>query len=683
MRSRSTLVPVIGMIFQSAAPTAAFDRSEAVFIESDVVHLFCEVFLDTNEDGVRQQGESGLPGVFVTNGVDLIATDTQGRAAISVDRAVYRFATLTIPAGHWPTTSWYAPLPIGSPPPALVEFGLKEFPQTASDPIRWVHISDTQTESWGEIPAVEEDFQQINKLADPPLFLINTGDLVEVGSDTTHWNHYLDQLTTSAWPVFHIPGNHDTLGTGPPLGNYELYVGPPYYNLRAGSWNFLFLNTERPAAASPRQDRWLEHAIAATPPGTRHVAFQHRALSELPSADAVRLADLGIEATFSGHWHALQIARHRQGVLDFNLSRTSVGPLDRTPRSFAIVTLDASSGIDYELRRLRVDHRATVVHPRPDQEVGGDRLEVLVQAYDTSSPVRDLAVVVQTGPYSSSANAMSQEGISLWRAMVPVDGVPWGNARAMVTGAFDDGTPIQLEVSFVRSEVVSIRRELGEDWPMFRKSAGGSSFTATPVDPPLALAWATPLPGMVALNSPVVGGGRVFLGCRTESADLDDSGILCCDAATGAPLWYHSLPGGIALAPSVAEDLLLVSTMTDSIFALDAATGDIAWSGRTPGNKYKMTAPVWSGDDSWFGSEPTPVEIDWRSGMSRWTTEPLGSIWYPAIYSAPAVSPQRVYFSFYGTPGASRDGFSVVNRASGMVVHAENGSFRSPIWTGS
>jgi hypothetical protein len=487
------LVPVIGMIFQSAAPSAASDRSEATFIESDVVHLVCEVFLDTNEDGIRQQGESGLPGVFVTNGVDLIATDTQGRVAISVDRGFYRFATLTIPAGYWPTTSWYAPLPIGSPPPALVEFGLKEFPQTASDPIRWVHISDTQTESWGEIPAVEEDFEQINELADPPLVLINTGDLVEVGSDTTHWNHYLDQLTTSA--------------------------------------------------ASPRQDRWLEHAVAATPPGTRHVAFQHRALSELPSADAARFADLGIEATFSGHWHALQIARHRQGVLDFNLSRTSVGPLDRTPRSFAIVTLDASSGIDYELRRLRVDHRATVVHPRPDQEVGGDRLEVLVQAYDTSSPVRDLAVAVQSGAYSTPATAMSQEGTSLWRAMVPVDGVPWGNARAMVTGAFEDGTPIQLEVDFVRSEVVSIRRELGEDWPMFRKSAAGSSFTATPVDPPLALAWATPLPGMVALSSPVVAGGRVFLGCRTESADLDDSGS---SAATPPP----GLRSGITLYPA-------------------------------------------------------------------------------------------------------------------------------------
>jgi outer membrane protein assembly factor BamB len=123
--------------------------------------------------------------------------------------------------------------------------------------------------------------------------------------------------------------------------------------------------------------------------------------------------------------------------------------------------------------------------------------------------------------------------------------------------------------------------------------------------------------------------------------------------------------------------------MTDSIFALDAATGDIAWSARTPGNEYKMTAPVWSGDDSWFGSEPTPVEIDWRSGKPRWTTEPLGNIWYPAIYSVPALSAQHVYFSFYGTPGALPDGFSVVDRASGTLVHTENGSFRSPIWTGS
>jgi outer membrane protein assembly factor BamB len=646
-----------------------------------VVQVPCVVYLDENEDGVRQVGEPSLEGVFVTNGETVVPTDVNGSVSVAVDPAVYRFATLTVPAGYWPTTSWFHRVDSESSPDT-VRFGLKTFPATAADPVRWVHISDTQTQSWGQAPDVAQDLAEINALADPPAFLVNTGDLVEVGSDTAQWEHYLSQIATSLYPVLGVPGNHDTLGTGPILENYEKYAGPPYYDLRAGSWHFVFLNSEVPDVSTPAQDTWMSNAVAATPPGLHRVLYRHRMLAGTSSATVQSYVDHGFVAGFSGHWHALSISRHRLGIMDFNLSRTSMGPLDRTPRSFAIVELRSDGSIDYSLRRLDVDHRAVITHPQIGEVTGGDSVDVFVQAYDSSSPVALMTGSLSSPSGRSTTFSLSQEGVSLWRGTAAIAALGSGPSDLVVTGHFEDGTPISVHQEVLLGTTIPLLRGPGPDWPMFRKTAAGSSFVATRVSPPLRLAWSTPLPGMVALSSPVVAGGRVLLGCRGESADLSDSGVLCCDARTGSPRWFATIPGGVALAPAVVGSTVLVSSMADSVIALDLSTGASIWRTTAPGNRYKMTAPVYEGGTAWVGSEPTPIQIDVSSGGLSWTSDELGQIWYPAIYSAPAIGPQHVYYGFYGVPGAAIDGFSVVSRATGSLLRHENGSFRSPIWAG-
>jgi outer membrane protein assembly factor BamB len=288
--------------------------------------------------------------------------------------------------------------------------------------------------------------------------------------------------------------------------------------------------------------------------------------------------------------------------------------------------------------------------------------------------------IVSLGGGAISFN-LSQEGLSLWRGTVAVASLEPGAHDLTVTGTFADGSPIQLQQELEYSQVVPIVRAPGGDWPMFRKTAAGSSFVAERITPPLTLIWSRPLPGMVALSSPVVAGDRVLLGCRTESGNLDDSGVLCCNASTGAVHWFTPVPGGVALAPAVVGSTVLVSSMADSVVALDLATGASLWRSSAPGNKYKMTAPVFEGNTAWIGSEPTPIQIDVATGGTTWISEALGASWYPAIYSAPAVGPQYVYYGFYGVRNAPPDGFSIVARSSGSPVHHENGTFRSPIVT--
>jgi hypothetical protein len=148
------------------------------FAAPDSIFVSCRVFHDLNQDGLYQVNEPGLPNKKVTNGVQVFLTSAQGRVDIWVDRAKYRFATLTIPPGYWPTNSWYRWVPVGTSGPDSANFGLKTYTATASDPIRWVHITDTHAQALSYPWRMEDDLEEINELADPPLFLFNTGDLV-------------------------------------------------------------------------------------------------------------------------------------------------------------------------------------------------------------------------------------------------------------------------------------------------------------------------------------------------------------------------------------------------------------------------------------------------------------------------------------------------------------------------
>ncbi len=218
--------------------------------QPDSIFVHCRVFHDLDEDGVRQGGEPGIADVRFTNGVEVLATDALGELDVWVDRALYRFATMTIPAGYWPTTDWYHWVPVGTAGPDTVDFGLRTNPATATDPVHWVHITDTQIKTWGQ-GHLDDDLLEINELAVPPSFLINTGDIVQVGSDSTHWNNYVSQLAASDFPVLHVVGNHDTLGTSTPMAYYELYVGPPYYSVEVGSWHMMIHNNENAAVGTP------------------------------------------------------------------------------------------------------------------------------------------------------------------------------------------------------------------------------------------------------------------------------------------------------------------------------------------------------------------------------------------------------------------------------------------------
>jgi outer membrane protein assembly factor BamB len=645
--------------------------------QADSIAVHCVVFLDSNGDGIRQHGESGLADMRITNGLDVFTTVADGTADLAVDREIYRFATLTIPAGFWPTASFWHWVPVGTAGPDTAEFGLRMRPETAQDPVRWVHITDTHVNVFGSSWRMDEALAQINEVPGA-LCIFNTGDLVDRGSISEQWQNYVQQVATSDLTMFHVVGNHDTVQTATPLEAYEQWVGPPYYSVDLGGWHLVVWNSE---PGSPRQAEWLAADVAASPPALHRALLQHRMSVEVPGSIVTLWRSLGIAHVFSGHWHSYQTTSRPSGIDDYNLSWTIMGPLDRTPRCFNLVTMHANGDVVSDLRRLAVNHRSRVVSPLSQGVARDDVLEVLVQAYDTSSRVAGITATLVGGPIAPSV-ALFAEGISLWRGTLDLGAVSDGTYWIHTNGLFEDGTPI------ARVTPLELRREgrlppaLGGDWPMFRKSPSGSSWTAEPLEPPLSLRWTTPVGGMIALASPVVAGGCVYIGCRAETVP-EEAGVGAFDARTGAPLWFTSLPGGVALAPAIASGVLIVTALADSVYGLDPATGERLWTVSMPGSRYDLSAPVFEGPLAWVGAEPRLRQIVWATGVVRWSSETLGTPFFPYIYGAPAVGGSSIYLGTFGFgPPANESGLSRFDQAAGAREVWENfGAWRSPVAT--
>jgi len=82
-----------------------------------------------------------------------------------------------------------------------------------------------------------------------------------------------------------------------------------------------------------------------------------------------------------------------------------------------------------------------------------------------------------------------------------------------------------------------------------------------------------------SLGAPLVHGGLVLCGALPGR-------VTACSLEDGEIVWQRPIPGLIRAPLAMARDLVLVSTVADTLVALKALTGDFAWGGSPGGAVY-------------------------------------------------------------------------------------------------
>jgi outer membrane protein assembly factor BamB len=208
---------------------------------------------------------------------------------------------------------------------------------------------------------------------------------------------------------------------------------------------------------------------------------------------------------------------------------------------------------------------------------------------------------------------------------------------------------------------LSAETELAADaWPTFRSDASrsGSTIAKISLDADSTPAWNTHLGGR--LTQPIAANGRVYVASRDEYT------LYAIDAASGEILWIHRTGGRIDSPPTLYGDALLVGSADGRVTCLSAEDGAVAWTFLAAPSDQRIGAfdrfeSVWPVHGSVLVHENIAYVAAGRStyldgGIRLWGFDPLtGEILHRGLLEGPHPDETGERdFSFY-TTGANTD----------------------------
>jgi len=219
-----------------------------------------KVFHDSNENRIMDSSEKGIPGVVVSNGVDLVQTDAQGSYEIPVSDDAIVFV---IKPRDWMTPVneenlpqfYYLHKPNGSPDyftyqgveptgdlPEEINFPL--FPDDGSESFKMVVFGDPQPYNISQVDYVAEDIVSELIGREDLEFGMTMGDIV--GDDLDLFSPLNRAVSKIGIPWYNVLGNHDVNYMAPndvlSDETYERVYGPATYAFVYGDVHFLVLD---------------------------------------------------------------------------------------------------------------------------------------------------------------------------------------------------------------------------------------------------------------------------------------------------------------------------------------------------------------------------------------------------------------------------------------------------------
>lgn len=366
-RSRSlssVVVLLVGYLLWSPPSEARWEARPEVVAAAEGIDLETVsgiVFDDRNSDGRRQADEPGVQGVLVTNGLDVVATDDEGRYQLTargdmnltvvqpsgwvvpVDRRqVPQFFHVHKREGS-PGTLRFGGLPEMGPSPEQVNFPLRRSP--VGDEFTCAIIGDSQTYSHAEVGFFRDSTITDLLAAGPDAWdcMLYLGDVV--GDDLGLLDRLLEVGAAVGVPQWLTHGNHDydfdATDDADSADSWRRLYGPEYYAFELGQVLFIVLDNVvypcdeadmvrpgREFCADPEnkryngrindtQMRWLENLLELVPSDRLIVVATHIPLASfmdpttIPhqtdnASELYALLEGRPALSLSGHTHTLE-----------------------------------------------------------------------------------------------------------------------------------------------------------------------------------------------------------------------------------------------------------------------------------------------------------------------------------------------------------------------------------------
>lgn len=389
------------------------------------------VFHDTNWSGRQESYEKGIAGVGVSNGTEVVVTDSDGHYSIDVDNDSIVFVLK--PKGWRPPRTangisrfYYVHKPEGSPDaqfrfkgvaatgdlPTRIDFPL--YPQNEPETFKMVCFGDTQPRNQTEVDYVAHDVVE-ELIGFEGAFGITLGDVVF--NDLAMLEPLERVVARIGLPWYNIPGNHD-LNMKSPNDIYsdetwERLYGPNWYSFNYSDVHFIVLDDVfwegdgYKGTLGAEQLTFVKNDLKHVPEDQLVVLMMHIPMISLTDKEDLYevLKDRPKTFSLSAHWHRqahffidrpegwLRDDAHHHlvhatvcgswwsGAKDENgIPHATMA--DGAPNGYSIVTFDGSDySIEFKAARRPADHQMNVIMPEVVAATSLGETEVVVNVF--------------------------------------------------------------------------------------------------------------------------------------------------------------------------------------------------------------------------------------------------------------------------------------------------------------
>ncbi|MFC0272380.1 PQQ-binding-like beta-propeller repeat protein [Metabacillus herbersteinensis] len=620
------------------------------------------VFVDKNENGTRDSNEQGIPNVSVSDGKTVTISDEEGNYTLttSTDRRQTDIVFVTVPSGYSvPTDENKTPqfykllgnLKAGET--SEQNFGLIHTPENKNPNFSFVNVADVhvQAGTTNNRERFTDQLSQINDSTGDPAFIAVSGDLTNRATDAEYLD-YTASTATSTLPVYPAMGNHD-FAPGSDyktrVDRYRNYLGPEWYSFDYGNRHFVTLENTL-GFSETEQLEWLKQDLAQNAKDKEVVVFVHKPLNtpQTPSADSTKqfidlLGQYNTRLVMVGHTHVNDVAQDTIPGADHVTSVSSAYTIDQSPNGFRMVTFQGDEQ-DPKFKMYDVKKSASIVHPANNSEVAQDEMNILVNAYNTSSNVKKVEYRVDGGPWKKLKQSSGMSWYGTWDARKAKL-----RKHHMEVRVTDDAENVWARISqfSIVDNDKKITPKSGTDWTMFHGDAQHTGYAKDTLEAGLNLGWTYRTPGTILTSSPAIVDGIVYIGTRDEDSN-EHHAIHAVNQKTGKKLWQVKADAQVQSSPAVADGIVYASSIRGTLYAMDAKTGKIIWEKSVGKDEVQRAWMYYSPtiDNGVVyqaystGSGGAMMALDANTGEELWNA-PLAGGWI--VESTPVVQDGKVY----------------------------------------
>jgi len=482
------------------------------------------VYEDKNGNGIPEDNEPRIPGALVSDGYEIVKTDSQGNFSLPKNPKA-RFITLTTPSGYEHTTAFYL-----KPDSGDLTFGLRKVKSTSG---RFIQVTDMHAERLDDWAGNLKQYVRNNGLD----FIVLTGDFArEYGMDL-----YAQEVNASTMGtrVVYTIGNHDLVEGDYGEQYFESKLGPVYYSFDIGNTHFIVTPwiVRNPKQASYNQLQvleWLQKDIAMQPAGKPLVIFNHTTWLR-DEACTVSAGDVSIDfkshnlkAFIYGHAHDQFAAKFDNGIKLFCTSTADKGGRHHCPSASREFSYDVGAEDGVRSETMFTDIKNHLVSSAYREN---GNLKIVASAYHSIG--NDKKLTVRCGEENIP---MRQRSNFAWDAELP-----FRDGDIEVTATFADGNRISSHTML-------------DSTLKWVENIGGNSYFTKPV-----------------LHD------RVIYTASIDDDNLEKCGIHAVDADSGEKIWYFHTRNSVVNDIAYAEGKILACDTENTLYAIDAKTGKLEW----------------------------------------------------------------------------------------------------------